>query len=93
MVERISWADKVFGRARFGTRFTSFRIFEQDPSAKGIAEKLVSIFDAPISAGKMPELVACAQKAMNGALTQQNANAVAAAVSRLIFASPEFQFE
>ncbi len=92
MVERISWADKVFGRARFGTRFTSYRIFQQDPTPRGIAEKLVSIFDAPISAAKMPELVQAAQKAMTGPLTEQSANTVAAAVSRLIFASPEFQF-
>lgn len=92
MVERISWADKVFGRARFGTRFTSYRIFEQDPTAKGVAEKLVSIFDAPLSTAKTPELVKAADKAMAGRLTVQNANTTAAAAARLIFASPEFQF-
>jgi len=93
MVERISWADKVFGRARFGTRFTSYRIFEQDPSPKGIADKLVSIFDAPLAAAKLPELAKAAETAIEGGLTEQNANAVADSVSRLIFASPEFQFE
>lgn len=93
MVERIAWADKVFGRARFGARFTSYRIFEQDPSPKGIAEKLVSIFDAPIGSAKIPNLTQCAEKAMSGKLTPQNANVVAAAVCRLIFASPEYQFE
>jgi uncharacterized protein (DUF1800 family) len=93
MVERISWADKVFGRARFGARFTAYRIFEQDPSPRGVAQKLASIFDAPISPAKMAKLVEAAQKAMEGGrLTQQNANNVAASVSRLIFASPEFQF-
>jgi uncharacterized protein (DUF1800 family) len=93
MVERIAWADKVFGKARVGARFSSYPIFTQDPSAKGIAEKLVSIFDAPIPASRMPNLIQAATKEMNGQLTQQNANAVAAAVSRLIFASPEFQFQ
>jgi uncharacterized protein (DUF1800 family) len=93
MVERISWADKVFGRARFGTPYSSYRIFEQDPTPKGIAQKLVSIFDAPIPASKLPALALSAEKAMGGRLTQQNANTVAAAVCRLIFASPEFQFE
>src|SRR5579862_363864 len=92
MVERISWADKVFGRARFGTRFTSYRIFEQDPTPRGVAAKLTSIFDAPISPAKMTSLVQAAQGAVGGPLNEQNANAVAAAVSRLIFASPEFQF-
>lgn len=92
MVERISWADKVFGRARFGARFTAFRLFDQDPSPKGIAQKLVSIFDAPISPAKMAKLVEAAQKATEGRLTQQNSNAAAAAVCRLIFASPEYQF-
>ncbi|HVT13967.1 MAG TPA: DUF1800 domain-containing protein [Fimbriimonadaceae bacterium] len=93
MVERISWANKVFGRARFGSRFTSYRIFEQDPSPKGIAAKLVSIFDAPIPSAKMKSLEEAAEKAMGGKLTPQNANGVAAAVSRLIFAAPEYQFE
>jgi uncharacterized protein (DUF1800 family) len=93
MVERISWADKLFGRARFGVPFTSYRIFEQDPTPKGVATKLVSIFDAPISPAKMGNLVTAADRAMQGRLTPQNSNAVAAAVCRLIFASPEFQFE
>jgi uncharacterized protein (DUF1800 family) len=92
MVERIAWADKIFGRGRFGARFTSYRIFERDPSAKGVAEKLVSVFDAPIPPSKMPNLIQAAEKAMGGRLTPQNANAAAAAVGRLIFASPEFQF-
>lgn len=92
MVERIAWADKIFGRGRFGARFTSYRLFEKDPSPKGVAEKLVSIFDAPLPASKMPKLIEAALKAMGGRLTPQNANATAAAVARLIFASPEFQF-
>ncbi len=94
MVERISWADKVLGRqaGRFGARYGVAQLFDQDPSPKGIANKLVSIFDAPLSPAKINQLAEAAGKAMNGRLTPQNASTTASAVCRLIFASPEFQF-
>lgn len=91
MVERIAWADKVFG-GRLGGRFSSDRLFAGDSSAKGVATKLVSIFDAPTGAGKLAQFEAAASSAMGSALTPQNANKVAAGVGRLIFAAPEFQF-
>jgi hypothetical protein len=66
-------------------------MFEKDPTPRGVATKLVSILDAPIESAKLPKLVEAAQKASGGTLTRQNANATAAAVTRLIFAAPEFQ--
>lgn len=94
MVERISWAEKLFGRAagRFGARFGVAQLFAEDPSPSGIAKKLVSIFDAPSSPAMLAKLTEAASSSMNGRLTPQNAGATAAAVSRLIFASPTFQF-
>jgi hypothetical protein len=94
MVERIGWADRLFGIARRGQvfRYPAFSLFAQDPTPEGAAKKLVSIFDAPMPKEKMPNLVAAAQRASGGTITQQNANETAAAVSKLIFASPEFQF-
>lgn len=91
MVERIAWADKVFG-GRLGGRFSSDRLFAGDPSAKGVATKLVSVFDAPTGARELAQFEAAAAGAMAGGLTPQNANKVAAGVGRLIFAAPEFQF-
>ena len=95
MVERIGWADRIFGQsktARLPIRYPAYALFEKDPTPTGVVKKLISIFDAPISSAKFPRLVDAATKAMGGNLTEQNANVTAAAVSRLIFATPEFQF-
>lgn len=94
MVARIGWADRLFG---FGTgpglnEFTPYELFQADPSPEGIASKLVSIFDAPLPAERISGLADAAKKASGGNLTEQNANKVADAVTRLIFATPEFQF-
>ncbi len=93
MMERINWGNRLYGQAKSGTqlRFQSFPIFSSEPTPRGVANKLVSVFDAPIPSYKMPKLVEAAQKASGGRVTAQNSNATAAAVSRLIFAAPEFQ--
>ena len=93
MMERINWGNKLFGQAKSGAqlRFQSFPVLAADPTPQGVAKKLVSVFDAPIPSYKMPKLVEAAKKASGGAVTAQNANATAAAVTRLIFAAPEFQ--
>ncbi len=93
MMERINWGNRLFGQGRGGVqvRFRALPMFESDPTPQGVAKKLVSIYDAPIPSYKMPKLVEAAEKASGGRITQRNANATAAAVSRLIFAAPEFQ--
>lgn len=97
MVARIAWGDKIFGQGpvdqrggRFG--YESYGLYQKDPTPAGVARKLVSIFDAPINSAKMPQLEAAAFKACEGRLTEANTNKASAAVARLIFASPEFQF-
>ncbi len=95
MVERIGWAERIFGQAknvRFQMRYPAYELFAKDPSPRGVVTKLVSIFDAPIHPEKLPMLVSVAEKASGGEVTRVNANLTAAAVSRLIFATPEFQF-
>lgn len=94
MVARISWADKLFGVSQGPglNEFTSYDLFREDRSAKGVSEKLVSIFDAPLPPSKMAELESAASKTMGGRLTVTNSNQVADSVVRLIFASPEYQF-
>jgi uncharacterized protein (DUF1800 family) len=98
MVERIQWGDRLFGVGQTGgrlqraqTRVPAFGLFAADPTAKGVAEKLLSVFDAPVPESKKGQLVQAAEKATGGRLTPQNANAAAAAVARLIFGTPEFQ--
>ncbi len=61
-------------------------------SPAGVADRLTSIFDAPLPKAKRAGLVAAAQKASEGRVTWQNAAATADTVTRLIFATPEFQF-
>ena len=93
MMERINWGNKLFGQGRGGAqiRFQSYPVFASDPTPQGLAKKLVSVYDASIPSYKIPKLVEAAEKAANGQITARNANVVASAVSRLIFAAPEFQ--
>ena len=96
MVERISWANKLMGisssKGNLG-KFPIYSILAGDPSPMGIAQKLASMYDAPLTKAKMNTLAQAATQSLNGQeLSQKNANAVAADVMRLIFGSPEFQF-
>lgn len=105
MVERIQWADRLFGSAtdqggrglgggrqqRAQLRVPAYGLFAADPSPKGVVDKLISLFDAPAVLAKRPELLQAVQKASGGTITPQNANQTASSVTRLIFGSPEFQ--
>lgn len=93
MMERIGWSARLFGLAKTGAqlKFPAYGLFTGDSTPLGVAKKLVSIFDAPIPSYKLPKLVEAAQLASGGRVTQQNANSTAAAVTKLIFAAPEFQ--
>lgn len=100
MVQRIGWADRLFGQAKVtpGTRnpqiqgLNVFSLYEKDPSPMGVAKKLTSIFDANLPETKVKTLADAAKTASGGQVDESNANAVSAKVCRLIFGSPEFQF-
>ncbi|MBS1717678.1 MAG: DUF1800 domain-containing protein [Armatimonadetes bacterium] len=93
MVERIAWADRLFGGRdqRPLLEIQAYDLYREDPTPSGVARKLVSIFDAPLPDSKIQQLRQAAEHASGGRLGVDNANATSQAVARLIFASPEFQ--
>ncbi len=88
MIERVKWADRLFSGRGAGAQFASL-LDSDEPRAA--VEKLLSIFDAELPQAKVDILVEAAIKASGGSVSGRNANAVAAAVGRVIFGSPEFQ--
>ncbi|MCX6342378.1 MAG: DUF1800 domain-containing protein, partial [Fimbriimonadales bacterium] len=95
MVERINWANRILGTTGRGTlgRYPIFNLLSADTTPMGIAQKLCSIYDAPIKGRKLVLLAEAAEKAMAGEpLTQKNAPLVASTVTKLIFGTPEYQF-
>lgn len=94
MVERIAWAAKITGQSSRGVgRYPMLAILSPDPTPAGIAQKLCSLYDAPLSPQKMQTLAKAAESSLAGKpLSNANANKVANDVLRLIFGSPEFQF-
>jgi uncharacterized protein (DUF1800 family) len=93
MVERIAWGDRLFlPNVRYSVRYNPYTLFQSDPSPAGVVSRLASIFDAPLKEEHKTVLMGAARKASGGVVTTANANTTAAAVARLIFATPEFQF-
>jgi len=96
MVERIGWADRIFSPTRQGRqslRYPAYGLLQADPTPQGVVKKLTSVFDVPpLKAERTKVLLSAAEKATGGRLTPDNASETAASVSRLIFATPEFQF-
>ncbi|MGV3618459.1 MAG: DUF1800 domain-containing protein [Fimbriimonas sp.] len=94
MVERIGWADKVFGEPapkRQTLRYPAYGLLRRAPTPSGVVDTLLSTFDANLKADRRPLLISAATKTMGDGLTTKNAGPTAVAVSRLIFAAPEFQ--
>lgn len=95
MVERILWADKLFGVAsREGRRaqvpaYPAIELFP-DPSPAAVSAKLQSLFDVRLPADKSKQIEKVVSE--EGPLTRANANTIAAKCCRLIFGTPEFQF-
>lgn len=94
MVERIRWADRLFGKnggkGNPGLNYPVSRLLSSgDPGE--LVDKLLSVFDAPLPADKIATLKKTATTVSGGTITATNANATAIAVGRMIFGSPEFQ--
>jgi len=95
MLERIAWADKIFGVGRaqnVGARYPAFSLIGNIQNPTGVVDRIASLFDAQLKPERRAVMVEGAAKAMAGGITARNANQVAASVARLLFASPEFQF-
>ncbi len=70
----------------------AFPLFQENPTPDGAVKALCSIFDIELTGAKYANLIDAAVKAAgSGRVTQQNASTVARAVTKVIFASPEFQ--
>jgi uncharacterized protein (DUF1800 family) len=95
MVERMKWSDRIFPLAGPNGQVLGIGLmdlFSADPSAAGVAKRLVSLFDCPALLAKLPALTEAAQRASGGTVNARNVRPTANAVARLIFGSPEFQF-
>lgn len=97
MVERIKWADRLFGRQAQGQRAKGYMgipvgQFVNNATPEEIVIRLISIFDAPITTQNRSKMVEAARSVSGGAVNAKNANEVCQAVTRMIFGSPEFQF-
>jgi uncharacterized protein (DUF1800 family) len=88
MVERIKWADTLFGRGRYPV----VDLLGDGATGKQAASALCSIFDVRYKPDKIDQLARAADTVCKGSINARNANASAVAVCRLIFGSPEFQF-
>ena len=94
MVERMSWADQLFGQSKSAkVRFSvpGDQVFANNMTAHGVVEELISAFDVSIKPAKVAYLLKAAQSKSGGAVTPENVNETAAAVCHLLFATPEFQ--
>ena len=79
-------------RRGMGIGYNAFQLFVQDPSPAGAVKKLQSVFDGQFDAKSTATMVEAAKKASGGQVTPRNAGEVARLVCRVMFASPEFQF-
>lgn len=96
MVERVKWADRLFGDRPSGGAspslgFQVFPLITRNPSPAGLVAAMVEWFDAELPAAKVKQLEEAARLACGERITARNAQAGARAVARLIFGSPEFQ--
>lgn len=93
MVERIGWADRLFGapgRGKPSLRLPVSQLFPSVTTPESLVDRLLAVFDAPLKAERKTLLLEAARKAYVDD-TPRSETAAAVAVSRLIFASPEFQ--
>ncbi len=69
-----------------------YALLADNPTPDGAVKSLCSIFDIELTGAKYANLIDAASKAAGSSrVTPQNASAVARAITKVIFASPEFQ--
>lgn len=96
MVERIKWASKLFDQRAPGAavRYPAVGIFELGSSPAQAARTLAGILDARLPESKMKQLEEAARAAaMDQPVSARNANTIAYSVAKLLFGTPEFQFQ
>ncbi|MDI9634763.1 DUF1800 domain-containing protein [Geitlerinema splendidum] len=94
IVERMKWADKLFGGPAGGRsmRAPAWPMIQTNPTPEGVVGLMNQIFDVDVPMEKRKQLADAARNAAGGPINQRNANRVAHRVTQALFASPEFQF-
>lgn len=97
MTKRIAWAKLLFlGEQQSLTRnrrqappFTAREFFSAQ-TPMDLAKELIRVFDARLSANQERVVIAAAEEAASGPLTDGNFNEVAAKAATIVFAAPKF---
>ncbi len=93
MVERIKYADVLFGAQNRGImQLIAQNLPAAGAQPKALVDRLLSVFDAQLPHEKVQTLYASATEVSGGAINARNLQPTMQAVTRLIFGSPEFQF-
>ncbi|MFZ4506399.1 MAG: DUF1800 domain-containing protein [Fimbriimonas sp.] len=94
MVERMGWADRLYGAPaandlkgvrKISLRFPNTHLVAGATTPEAIVDKILSVYDAPLTKVNRSRLIEVAAK---GGPTSE----LVTKLSRLVFASPEFQF-
>lgn len=95
LLSRVGWGDSLFGKNQ-GKKpqlfYNAYDVFKANPSVPGMVDKLTSILDAPMTDSKRRVLITAGNDVAGGDITEQNVNLVAARISQVLFADPDFQF-
>ncbi len=95
MIERIRWADELFGNSGYISSFLRgkhLEILGNPTSPQSVAEQMLKLLDADNMRLKLPQLAEAANKASKGRINGNTIRPAMVATGRLIFGSPEFQF-
>jgi uncharacterized protein (DUF1800 family) len=94
MVERMKWGERIFGQGQGRGRipFPAQTLFERGTSVEDAVARIAEIFDVPVAPDRRDAVVAVARNVVGDDLEASESNRLAAAVAKVLFASPGFQF-
>lgn len=96
MVERVKWADRLFGARTTRGRQLSFAFnllpYMSQRTVPALVDTMVNLFDAAPTENQRGRMIEAAQHALGAAtLNERNVGVASNAAARLLFGSPEFQ--
>ncbi|MCC6404327.1 MAG: DUF1800 domain-containing protein [Fimbriimonadaceae bacterium] len=93
MVERIKWADKLFGgRQNPRASQAMMMLYAGNTEPEAFAKRTMEILDAELPATKVTSLVEGVKASAPRGVTAGNIRPAAHEVTKLLFGAPEFQF-
>ncbi|MGE3126998.1 MAG: DUF1800 family protein [Fimbriimonadaceae bacterium] len=92
MVERIRWAERLFGRQNQLAAQALLALFAGKTDPDGFVRHTMALFDAELPGSKLPSLVDAVKASAPNGLTTANIRPTLLQVTKLLFGSPEFQF-